>query len=157
MRKRRTNKQNPKEPTTNWTNPAPANQRQQSKTQETTQHHNHNKGINAIKKVTSNIIENDQSRKQAALAQLRKNKAKQRQCKLSSKSIIKMDTWKLEKNKSIEVINLVPDSSQSSPVKIYASNEPNAFMNTLSQSKEKKNKANPNDPNESNRLQRRLN
>ena len=68
--------------------------------------------------------------KEAAIAQTKLNKAKERQRQLSQSPRIQLDTTKLQANKSIEVINLISDSSQGSPIKIYTSNDPTAFMNT---------------------------
>ena len=41
-----------------------------------------------------------------------------------------MDTSKLEQNKFIEIINLISDSSQGSPIRIFTSDDPTAFMTT---------------------------
>ena len=71
--------------------------------------------------------------KEAALAQSRLNKAKERQRKLSQSSQsprIHLDCTELQNNKSVEVINLISDSSQGSPIKVYTSNDPSAFMTT---------------------------
>ena len=46
-----------------------------------------------------------------------------------------MDTSKLEQNKSIEIINLISDSSQGSPIKIFTSDDPTAFMSTPARKK----------------------
>ena len=46
-----------------------------------------------------------------------------------------MDTSKLEQNKSIEVINLISDSSPGSPIKIFTSDDPTAFMSTPARKK----------------------
>ena len=46
-----------------------------------------------------------------------------------------MDTSKLEQNKSIEVIKLISDSSQGSPIKIFTSDDPAAFMSTPARKK----------------------
>ena len=54
--------------------------------------------------------------KEAAIAQSKLNKAKERQCQISNSPRIQMDTSKLEQNKSIEVINLISASSQGSPI-----------------------------------------
>ena len=47
----------------------------------------------------------DRKSKEAAIAQSKLNKAKERQRKISNSPRIQMDTSKLEQNKSIEVIN----------------------------------------------------
>ena len=72
----------------------------------------------------------DRKSKEAAIAQSKLNKAKERQRKFSNSPRIQMDTSKLEQNKSIEVINLISDSSQGSPIKIFTSDDPTAFMST---------------------------
>ena len=68
--------------------------------------------------------------KEAAIAQSKLNKAKERQRQLSQSPRIQLHTTKLQANKSIEVINLISDSSQGSPIKIYTSNDPTAIMTT---------------------------
>ena len=70
-----------------------------------------------------------------AIAQSKLNKAKERQRQISNSPRIQMDTSKLEQNKSIEVINLISDSSQSSPIKIFTSDDPTAFMSTPARKK----------------------
>ena len=77
----------------------------------------------------------DRKSKEAALAQSKLNKAKERQRKISNSPRIQMDTSKLEQNKSIEVINLISDSSQGSPIKIFTSDDPTAFMSTPARKK----------------------
>ena len=54
----------------------------------------------------------------------------QHQRQQSQSPRIQLDTTKHQANKSIEVINLVSDSSQGSPMTIYKSNDPTAFMTT---------------------------
>ena len=66
--------------------------------------------------------------KEAALAQSRLEKAKQRQLQKVNSPRIQLDTRKLQKNKSNEIINLASDSSQGSPIQIFTSDNPNAFM-----------------------------
>ena len=66
--------------------------------------------------------------KEAALAQSRLEKAKQHQLQKVNSPRIQMDTRALQKNKSIEIINLASDSSQESPIQIFTSDNPNAFM-----------------------------
>ena len=72
----------------------------------------------------------DRKSKEAAIAQSKLNKAKERQRQISNSPRIQMDTSKIEHNKSIEVINLISDSSQGSPIKIFTSDYPTAFMTT---------------------------
>ena len=43
---------------------------------------------------------------------------------------------KLQKDKSVEIINLASDSSQGSPLQIFTSDNPNAFMNDNPKSKD---------------------
>ena len=43
---------------------------------------------------------------------------------------------KLQKDKSVEIINLAADSSQGSPLQIFTSDNPNAFMNNNPKSKD---------------------
>ena len=77
----------------------------------------------------------DRKSKEAAIAQSKLNKAKERQRKITNSPRIQMDTSKLEQNKSIEVINLISDSSQGSPIKIFTSDDPTAFMSTPARKK----------------------
>ena len=67
--------------------------------------------------------------KEAALAQSRLEKAKQRQKQKANSPLIQLDMKKLQKDKSVEIINLASDSSQGSPLQILTSDNPNAFMN----------------------------
>ena len=77
----------------------------------------------------------DRKSKEAAIAQSKLNKAKECQRRISNSPRIQMDTSKLEQNKSIEVINLISDSSQGSPIKIFRSDDPTAFMTTPAKKK----------------------
>ena len=72
--------------------------------------------------------------KEAAIAQSKLNEAKERQRQISNSPRTQMNTSKLE-NKSIEVINLISDSSQGSPIKIFTSDDPTAFMTTPARKK----------------------
>ena len=72
----------------------------------------------------------DRKSKEAAIAQTKLNKAMQHQRQKFRSPRIQLDTAKLQANKSIEVINLVSDSSRGSPMTIYTSNDPTAFMTT---------------------------
>ena len=66
--------------------------------------------------------------KEAALAQSRLEKAKQSQKQKANSPLIQLDMKKLQKDKSVEIINLASDSSQGSPLQILTSDNPNAFM-----------------------------
>ena len=66
--------------------------------------------------------------KEAALAQTKLEKAKQRQKDKARSSLIKLDMKKLQRDNSVQIINLASDSSQDSPLQILTSNNPNAFM-----------------------------
>ena len=68
----------------------------------------------------------DQRSKKAALTKL--EKARQRQKDKINSLRIPLDTKSLHKDNSVEVINLASDSSQGSPLQIFTSNNPNAFM-----------------------------
>ena len=70
----------------------------------------------------------DQRSKNAALAQSKLEKARQRQKDKTNSPRIQLDTKRLYKDKSVEVINLASDSSQGSPLQIFTSDNPNAFM-----------------------------
>ena len=70
----------------------------------------------------------DQRSKDAALAQSKLEKARQRQKDKANSPRIQLDTKGLYKDKSVEVINLASDSSQVSPLQIFTSDNPNAFM-----------------------------
>ena len=74
--------------------------------------------------------------KEAALAQSRLEKAKQRQKQKVNSPRIQLDMKKLQKDKSMEIINLASDSSQGSPLQIFTSDNPNAFMNDNPKSKD---------------------
>ena len=63
------------------------------------------------KKSTKPKSDFDRKSKETAIAQSKLIKAKERQRKISKSPRIQMDTSKLEQNKSIEVINLISDSS----------------------------------------------
>ena len=80
------------------------------------------------KRPQKSISDFERKSKEAATAQSKLNKAKERQRQLSQSPRIQLDTTKLQANKSIEVINLITDSSQGSPIKIFFSNHPTAFM-----------------------------
>ena len=54
--------------------------------------------------------------KEAALAQSRLEKAKQRQKQKANSPLIQLDMKKLQKDKSVEIFNLASDSSQGSPL-----------------------------------------
>ena len=75
--------------------------------------------------------------KEAAIAQVKVAKTKQRQRQLSHSSRLQLDTSQLHNNKSIEVINLASGSSQGGHVTIYTSNDPAAFITTPSRRKPK--------------------
>ena len=75
-----------------------------------------------IKRPQKSISNFERKSKEAAIAQSKLNKAKERQSQLSQSPRIQLDTTKLQANKSIEVINLISDSSQGSPIEIYTSN-----------------------------------
>ena len=81
-----------------------------------------------IKRPQKSISDFERKSKEAAIAQSKLNKAKERQRQLSQSPRIQLDTTKLQANKSIEVINLISDSSQGSPIEIYTSNAPTSFM-----------------------------
>ena len=66
--------------------------------------------------------------KEAALAQTKLEKAKQRQKEKARSPLIQLDMKKLQRDKSVQIINLASDSSQESPLQILTSNNPNAFM-----------------------------
>ena len=87
--------------------------------------------------------------KEAALAQTKFAKAKQRQVQLSNSSRVQLDTTQFRNNKSIEVINLASDSSQGSPITIFTSNHTEAFMTTPSTQK-------PKDPARTNRKMNKI-
>ena len=72
----------------------------------------------------------DRKSKDAALAQTKLNKAKERKRQLSQSQRVQLDTSQFHTNKLIEKINLASDSSQGSPVTIYTSDDPAAFMST---------------------------
>ena len=74
--------------------------------------------------------------KEAALAQSRLEKAKQRQKQKANSPRIQLDMKKMQKDKSVEIINLASDSSQGSPLQIFTSDNPNAFMNDNPKSKD---------------------
>ena len=78
----------------------------------------------------------DQRSKEAALAQTKLEKARQRQKDKVNSPRIQLDTKKLHKDKSVEVINLSSDSSQGSPLQIFTSDNPNAFMYAPSNNKD---------------------
>ena len=66
--------------------------------------------------------------KEAALAQTKLEKSKQRQKEKARSPLIQLDMKKLQRDKSVQIINLASDSSQESPLQILTSNNPNAFM-----------------------------
>ena len=87
----------------------------------------------------------DQRSEEAALAQTKLEKARQRQKDKVISPRIHLDTKKLHKDKSVEVINLASDSSQGSPLQIFTSDNPYAFMyappNNRQQPNEKRRKS----------------
>ena len=87
------------------------------------------------KRTTKPKSDFDRKSKEAAIAQSKLNKAKEHQRRISNSPRIQLDTSKLEQNKSIEVINLISDSSQGSPIKIFTSDDPTAFMSTPARKK----------------------
>ena len=72
----------------------------------------------------------DKKSKEAALAQSKLAKAKQRQRQIPNSSRVQLDTSQFHKNKSIEVINMASDSSQGNAITIFTSNDPGVFMST---------------------------
>ena len=70
----------------------------------------------------------DQRSKDAALAQSKLEKARQRQKDKINSPRIHLDTKRLYKDRSVEVINFASDSSHGSPLQIFTSDNPNAFM-----------------------------
>ena len=75
----------------------------------------------------------DQKLKEAALAQSRLNKAKQRPIQKSQQSVIQLDTSLLQQNKPI----VVSDSSQGSPITVDASKDLSIFENSTSKTTQK--------------------
>ena len=86
------------------------------------------KGTAPTKRTNRPIKDFDTRSKEAALAQTKLEKAKQRQKDKARSPRIQMDMRRLQQDKSIEVINLTSDSSQESPFQILTSNNPKAFM-----------------------------
>ena len=93
-------------------------------------HHNANENSSQPNDPKKPISDFERKSKEAAIAQTKLNKAKERQRQLSQSPRIQLDTTQLQANKSIEVINLISDSSQGNPIKTYTSNDPTAFMTT---------------------------
>ena len=71
----------------------------------------------------------DRKSKEAAIAQTKLNKAKERQRQLSQSPRVQLDTAQLHANQSIEVINLASDSSQGSPENRQDHHPHNPFTN----------------------------
>ena len=86
------------------------------------------KGTAPMKRTNKPTKDFDTRSKEAALAQKKLEKAKQRQKDKARSPRIQLDMSRLQQNKSIEVINLTSDSSQESPFQIITSNSPKAFM-----------------------------
>ena len=76
----------------------------------------------------TNISQFESRSKQAALAQSKSEQAKRRQRRHSS--IVSTDLEKWNNSDTVEVINLVSDSPQQSPITIVTSSLPKDFMNT---------------------------
>ena len=98
------------------------------------QHHQKRKAQPKKRMKTSDF---EKKSKEAALAQTKLAKAKQRQRQLSHSSRVLLDTTQFRNNKSIEVFNLASDSSQGRPITIFTSYDPEAFMNRPSTQKPK--------------------
>ena len=84
-------------------------------------------GTAPIKRTYKRNKDFDQRSKEAAIAQTKLEKARQRQKNKTNSPRIQLDTTKLHKDKTVEIINIASDSSQGSPFQIYTSENPNAF------------------------------
>ena len=86
------------------------------------------KGTAPTKRTHKPTKDFDQQSKDAALAQSKLEKAKQQQKDKINSPRIHLDTKRLYTDRSVEVINLASDSSQGSPLQMFTSSNPNAFM-----------------------------
>ena len=86
------------------------------------------KGTAPTKRAYKPNKEFDIRSKEAALARTKLEKAKQRQKDKARSPRIQLDMKQLQRDKSVQIINLASDSSQDSPLQILTSNSPNAFM-----------------------------